>query len=74
MQGKGLVLRTRSDSDRRSVLIALSERGRALIDEVYPLHIANEARLLGSPTASADQIRWWRWPGGAASVQVERPK
>ncbi|GGV36676.1 MarR family transcriptional regulator [Streptomyces spectabilis] len=46
MQGKGLVVRTRAEGDRRSVKIRLTDHGLDVIDRVLPLHIANEARLL----------------------------
>lgn len=46
MQGKGLVVRTRAEGDRRSVKIRLTDHGLEVIDRVLPLHIANEARLL----------------------------
>lgn len=48
METKGLVERSRPESDRRLVQIALTGKGLALIDEVYPLHVAHEARLLES--------------------------
>lgn len=46
MEAKGLVTRRRDDKDRRTVWIQLTDRGLRLVDEVLPLHVANEARLL----------------------------
>ena len=42
----GLVTRKRVDHDGRVRRIALTESGRALVDEVAGLHFANEERLL----------------------------
>lgn len=46
MEAKGLVARSRSVADRRVVTIELTEQGLALIEHVYPLHIAHEAELV----------------------------
>ncbi|MCO5972741.1 MarR family winged helix-turn-helix transcriptional regulator [Actinoallomurus soli] len=48
LAAKGLVERVPDEQDRRSVRVRLTERGRALVDEVVGLHVANEARLLAS--------------------------
>jgi DNA-binding MarR family transcriptional regulator len=50
MQAKGLVVRVRDATDRRSVKIRLTPLGLEVIDRVLPLHLANEARLLRSLT------------------------
>src|ERR1700754_564907 len=42
---EGLIARAPDPKDRRGTLIALTEKGRALIDEVTPAHLANEASL-----------------------------
>lgn len=42
----GLVERRPSDSDGRSRLVALTAKGRDLIDTAFTAHMANEARLL----------------------------
>lgn len=47
LEAKGLVERARDDGDRRTVRIRLTERGLRLVDDLLPLHVANEARLLG---------------------------
>lgn len=48
MEAKGLVTRVRDGADRRSVRIALTGRGRELIDETMAGHLANGARLLAA--------------------------
>jgi DNA-binding MarR family transcriptional regulator len=52
LEGAGLVERRVSDGDRRSRIVALTEKGRRLIDQAAPEHFANEARLLEPLTAS----------------------
>ncbi|WP_306363299.1 MarR family winged helix-turn-helix transcriptional regulator [Nocardia sp. CC227C] len=47
LAAKDLVVRVPDPVDRRSVRVRLTDRGRALVDEVLPLHVANEERLLG---------------------------
>ncbi|RDI61688.1 MarR family winged helix-turn-helix transcriptional regulator [Nocardia pseudobrasiliensis] len=47
MAAKGLVQREADPADRRTIRIRLTDRGRALIDEIMPLHVANQARVLG---------------------------
>jgi DNA-binding MarR family transcriptional regulator len=42
----GLVARIPNPQDNRSVLIGLTEKGRALIDEVVGEHVTTQARLL----------------------------
>ncbi|TDC92937.1 MarR family transcriptional regulator [Actinomadura sp. 7K507] len=48
LAAKDLVERIRDEGDRRSVRVRLTERGWAKIEEILPLHAANEARLLES--------------------------
>lgn len=48
LEAKGLVERVRRGHDRRSVSVRLTPRGLEIVDEVVALHVANEARLLGS--------------------------
>jgi DNA-binding MarR family transcriptional regulator len=43
---RGLVERVANPSDRRQVIVRLTESGRRLVDEVAPVHVAFEARLL----------------------------
>ncbi|MER7014693.1 MarR family transcriptional regulator [Saccharopolyspora sp. NPDC000359] len=57
MAKKGLVARVRDEVDRRSVKVQLTERGLQVIDEVLPLHLANEARLVeGLPPEERDHL------------------
>ena len=51
MEAKGLVERVRDPGDRRGVRIRLTPAGLKLIDELVPLHVANERRLLAVLTA-----------------------
>lgn len=46
LEGRGLVTRTPSASDGRSMVVSLTDDGLALIDRVLPDHIATEERLL----------------------------
>lgn len=48
MEAKGLVERVRDAGDRRSVLIRLTPRGLAVVDEAAGAHVENEARLLAA--------------------------
>ncbi len=57
LEQAGLVARTADPSDRRGVLITLTDEGRALIDRVTEAHMANEARLLeGLSEADRDRL------------------
>ncbi|SHN09818.1 MarR family winged helix-turn-helix transcriptional regulator [Actinacidiphila paucisporea] len=42
----GLVERVPDENDRRSLLVALTPAGQALLAQVAPLHLANERRML----------------------------
>lgn len=48
LEKAGLVLRYANPDDRRSVLIGLTEAGRARVDLVVGEHMANEERLLAA--------------------------
>lgn len=52
LEAAGLVTRTPDASDGRGRRIALTERGRELIDAAFSDHIANEQRLVGMLPAS----------------------
>lgn len=52
---KGLVERNVSVHDRRSWRVRLTGRGRALVDELLPQHVENEARVLSA--LSAPEVR-----------------
>jgi DNA-binding MarR family transcriptional regulator len=51
----GLVTRRVSEADGRGRVVALTPKGREVIDEAYTAHIANEHRLLAY--FSADELR-----------------
>jgi DNA-binding MarR family transcriptional regulator len=44
----GLIQRRPDPADRRGVLVGLTRRGRAVVDEALGPHVANEERLLRS--------------------------
>ncbi|WP_240796443.1 MarR family transcriptional regulator [Streptomyces sp. RFCAC02] len=48
LAARGLVDRATDPGNRRSVLVTLTDAGRALLDDVLPAHIANEYRLIGA--------------------------
>jgi DNA-binding MarR family transcriptional regulator len=48
---RGVVARESDAEDRRTVRVRLTEEGLALFDEIAPLHLANEDRLLSALTA-----------------------
>ncbi len=50
LQARGLVTRTPSNSDGRVVHVALTDDGRALIDQALPDHVDTENRLLAALT------------------------
>jgi DNA-binding MarR family transcriptional regulator len=54
---RGLVTRSGSDADGRRRLVALTDAGRALIDDAFTAHIANEHRLVAMLDApDAEQL------------------
>ncbi|MEU8899787.1 MarR family transcriptional regulator [Nocardia sp. NPDC048505] len=56
LEERGLVTRSRSDSDGRGVRVALTAEGHALIDAALPDHVATEERLL-APLTPAQRAR-----------------
>ncbi len=46
LEKAGLVARQKHPTDRRGTLVALTRKGRALIDRAYEAHMANETALL----------------------------
>ncbi|GAA4431602.1 MarR family transcriptional regulator [Actinokineospora soli] len=48
LEARGLVARTPSERDGRGVVVALTDAGRALLDETLPDHLATEHRLLSA--------------------------
>jgi len=62
LQARGLVTRTPSQSDGRGIDVALTDDGRALIDQALPDHLDTENRVLAALTtterdAFADTLR-----------------
>ena len=51
LEAKGLIERRPNPEDRRSVEVALTERGRRIADEAVTEHVENEQRMLSSLTA-----------------------
>lgn len=57
LEAQGFVTRTVSPEDGRSRTIALTDAGRALIDDLFPRHVDNERRLLaGLSDAERDEL------------------
>ncbi|WKE64875.1 MarR family transcriptional regulator [Gallaecimonas kandeliae] len=54
LEGRGLIHRAPSEEDRRSLKVALTEEGTALIDQAVAIHVENERRLL-APLTEAEQ-------------------
>src|SRR3954453_14250343 len=48
LEAAGLIAREPDPADRRGTLIALTDKGRELIDGLTPHHLANEDRLLAA--------------------------
>ncbi|MFJ4656150.1 MarR family winged helix-turn-helix transcriptional regulator [Nocardia sp. NPDC088792] len=46
LTAKGLVERVPDTKDRRAIRVHLTDKGRQLVDDLLPLHMANEQRLL----------------------------
>ncbi|GGK38705.1 MarR family winged helix-turn-helix transcriptional regulator [Nocardia camponoti] len=51
LEAAGLVARTADRVDRRAVRVALTDEGRALVDEVVAAHTRNETAMLSPLTA-----------------------
>jgi DNA-binding MarR family transcriptional regulator len=54
LESRGLLSRRQSDADGRGRVIALTAEGRALIDDAFAAHTANERRLLDEALSAAD--------------------
>lgn len=48
LEKAGFIERRKHPTDRRGTLVALTEEGRALIDEVLPVHVENERTILAA--------------------------
>lgn len=51
LEQRGLIERRRSTTDRRSIMVHLTQAGLELIDALLPLHIENETQALTALTA-----------------------
>jgi DNA-binding MarR family transcriptional regulator len=56
LEAAGLIAREPDPGDRRGTLIALTDKGRRLIDALTPAHLDNERRIL-SALSEAEQRR-----------------
>jgi DNA-binding MarR family transcriptional regulator len=48
LEYQGLIARVPSSTDQRSLLVRLTDAGKALVEEIAPLHVANEKRMLAA--------------------------
>ena len=48
LEQKGLIARAHSQEDRRSVKVQLTEKGKNVIEAVFPLHMQTLRKLLGN--------------------------
>jgi DNA-binding MarR family transcriptional regulator len=55
LERAGLIERRPDPKDRRGKLIALTERGRDVIDATLTRHVANEQRILSSLTTAEQE-------------------
>lgn len=46
LEKAGLVARSHNPEDRRSIIIALTDKGRSVVDEAAGAHVANQHRLV----------------------------
>jgi DNA-binding MarR family transcriptional regulator len=60
LERRRLVSRRQSDVDGRGRVIALTPRGRELIDEAFTAHLANERRLLDEALSQTDAAAFER--------------
>jgi len=57
LEERGLITRTRSESDGRGVVVTLTDAGRAALDAALPDHLETERRLLaGLSDTEQDQL------------------
>jgi DNA-binding MarR family transcriptional regulator len=59
VEDAGLVERLPDPDDRRGTLVALTAKGRSVVDEAVQAHLANEERLLGA-LSTADRAQLTR--------------
>ena len=74
----GLIERRPDPKDRRGILVKLTDRGKATIDRLLPIHLANEQRLLASLTpaqqGTLDQLLRLLLGGLEPPPEAGRPK
>lgn len=56
LEKQGFVKRIKSTEDRRSVQIALTEKGRTVVDEAVTAHVATQTRLVSPLSAEERDI------------------
>lgn len=56
LEGRGIVRRTHASDDRRELIVALTEAGRALYRKIAPLALEREAKLLALLTPEETKI------------------
>ncbi|WP_336632686.1 MULTISPECIES: MarR family winged helix-turn-helix transcriptional regulator [unclassified Microbacterium] len=54
LEGRGLVTRAPSGDDERSITVSLTDEGRAVLDRVFPGHVAILGDSLFAPLTEAD--------------------
>lgn len=58
LENRGLVVRQRTEEDKRFVRVALTGKGRKLVQETFPAHAATAARLFSVLTVEEqEQLR-----------------
>jgi MarR family transcriptional regulator, 2-MHQ and catechol-resistance regulon repressor len=55
LEKRGLVVRQRTSEDRRFVRVALTSKGRKLIEGVFPGHVQSICRVLGTLTGEEQE-------------------
>jgi MarR family transcriptional regulator, 2-MHQ and catechol-resistance regulon repressor len=75
LEKRAWVRRERQAEDRRLVRIHLTERGRALIERVFPQHVEAVVKELGvlAPAEQEELRRLCRKLGMACSIEPKRP-
>ena len=70
LEKRGLVIRQRTEEDKRFVRVALTGKGRKLIQEIFPAHARTAARIFSILTAEeqAELRRLCRTLGTAAAA------
>ena len=71
LEKRGLVVRQRTEEDKRFVRVALTGKGRKLIEEIFPGHARTAARLFAALTADEqDELRRLCRTLGMAAARV----